>query len=230
MANKVNEKLDSVASKQLISQYTIQRLPFYLDYLKQKQKEGFERVSAPRIAHDLELNEVQVKKDLAVVTRENGKPKTGHNLSNLIEDLESFLGYNNKTQAVLIGAGNLGKALLSFHEFNTYGLSIACAFDSNPRIVGNSMNHIEVMDIKTLEDYCRNHAIHIGIITVGSESAQSIANKLVECGVLAIWNFAPIHLNVPDEIIVQNENMACSLAVLSHRLQKVMEEQKEELK
>jgi redox-sensing transcriptional repressor len=225
MTEKIEKENENLVSRPVISQYTIQRLPFYLDYLKKKQKEGMTRISSPMIARDLELNEVQVKKDLSAVTTQSGKPKTGHQIENLINDLESFLGYHNETKAILVGAGNLGKALLSFGGFSTYGLNIAAAFDHNPRIVGNVINKIEVFDMADMEEYCKNHAIHIGIITVGGEVAQKVADMLVECGVMAIWNFAPVHLSVPEDIIIQNENMACSLAVLSHRLQQKIEYQ-----
>ena len=175
-----------------ISRQALRRLPFYLDYLKKKQA-----------ANDLKLNEVQVRKDLASVSVTGGKPKTGYVAAELIRDLESFLGYDNTKEAVIAGAGKLGQALLSYKEFDRYGLNIVAAFDTDESII----------------DSKRILPADIGIICVPPECAQSVCDKMVASGILAIWNFAPVHLSVPTGVIVQYENLAASLAVLSQNLE-----------
>lgn len=201
-----------------ISKLTLQRLPEYLSYLKEKRREGVKNISSPKIANDLHLNEVQVRKDIAGVSKTQGKPKMGHEIESLIEDIESYLGYNSLTDAVLVGAGQLGKALLSYKGFVNYGLDIVMAFDSNPKIIGTIYNGKEILSVSKMKSVCREKNIKIGIITVNADQAQHICDELVDCGIQAIWNFAPTHLKVPKDILVQNENMAASLAILSKHL------------
>ena len=201
-----------------ISRKSLERLPVYHHYLEQKDNEGIETISAPAIALDLQLNEVQVRKDLAMVTKTAGKPKMGYLIKELIADMEEFLGYHNTNQAALVGVGSLGKALLSYKGFEQYGVEIVMAFDSDGRKVNTRIGGKMVLSLDKLENLCQRMNIHIGIITVPGEHAQEVCNKLVAGGVKAIWNFAPIHLSVPSHVLVQNENMAVSLAALSKYL------------
>lgn len=201
-----------------ISRKTLERLPIYHHYLERKHQEGMETISAPSIALELKLNEVQVRKDLAMVTKTAGKPKTGYQVKDLIGDMEEFLGFHNTNQAVLVGVGSLGKALLSYKGFEQYGVEIVMAFDSDGRKVNTKIGGKMVLPMDKLENLCQRMNIHIGIITVPAEYAQAVCSRLVSGGVKAIWNFAPTHLTVPEHILVQNENMAVSLAALSKYL------------
>lgn len=176
-------------------------------------------VSAPILAAELQLNEVQVRKDLAAVSSTGGRPKTGYRVSTLITDIEEFLGYHDISSAVLVGVGHLGQALLSYQGFSDYGLSIEAAFDRNPELDRAIVSGKTVFPMEKLVSLCQRLKVHIGIITVPAGAAQEVCDMLVEGGVKAIWNFAPTHLNVPDSIILQNENMASSFAVLSRKLQ-----------
>lgn len=207
-----------------ISRKSLERLPVYHHYLEQKDNEGIETISAPAIALDLQLNEVQVRKDLAMVTKTAGKPKMGYLIKELIADMEEFLGYHNTNQAALVGVGSLGKALLSYKGFEQYGVEIVMAFDSDGRKVNTRIGGKMVLSLDKLENLCQRMNIHIGIITVPGEHAQEVCNKLVAGGVKAIWNFAPIHLAVPSHVLVQNENMAVSLAALSKYLYEAQKE------
>ena len=213
----------AVQTVQGISKQALLRLPYYLNYLKLLQKEGTAVVSAPKIAAALALNEVQVRKDIALVSSCAGKPKTGFQVDLLIRDLESFLGYDNLDEAVLIGAGQLGRSLLGYKGFADYGLQIVAACDSDPSVCDLRLNGEQrIFPMEKLEDLCRRLGVHIGIICVPSESAQAVCDRLVACGIRAIWNFAPTHLTVPDGVLLQNENMASSLAVLSAHLKQSM--------
>lgn len=208
-----------VQTVQGISKQALLRLPYYLNYLKLLQKEGTADVSAPKIAAALALNEVQVRKDIALVSSCAGKPKTGFRVDLLIHDLESFLGYDNVDEAVLIGAGLLGRSLLGYKGFADYGMKIVAAFDCDPSLCDLRFDGEQrIFPMEKLEDLCRRLCVHIGIICVPSESAQAVCDRLVACGIRAIWNFAPMHLTVPDGVLLQNENIASSLAVLSAHL------------
>ena len=196
----------------------IQMLPYYLQYLKKLKKDGVDVVSATAIANELGLNDVQVRKDIAAVSTSKGKPKVGFHVEELIHNIECYLGYDNTSDAVLIGVGSLGRALLSSSEFEKYGLNIAAAFDEDENIVGSEIAGKKILDISKLNELCRRMHIHIGIITVPAESAQRACDELVSCGIKAIWNFALKNLAVPAGVLVKNENLAASLAVLSQHL------------
>ena len=202
-----------------ISKHTLQSLPMYLSYIQGLPEDAPKNISATTIAEALQLNDVQVRKDLASVSS-SGKPKVGYNVKDLIAELEAFLGYNDIDNAVIVGAGSLGKALLNYSGFKAYGLNIIAAFDlcEEP----TEFQGKTVFPIAQLGSFCRKVNVHIGIITVPASSAQEICDLLVESGIRAIWNFAPVHLVVPDGILVQNENMASSLALLSNHLREQM--------
>lgn len=204
-----------------ISKRTLYRLPIYLSLLQEKEREGVEYISATTIANLLDLNHVQVRKDLSCASSA-GRPKVGYETKVLISDLKNFLDYNNVKNAVIVGAGDLGKALLGYNGFNSYGLNVIAAFDTNEEICGTQVKGKPIYHIDTMESRLARLDISIGIITTPARFAQATCDRLVKCGVKAIWNFAPTSLNVPKDIIVQNENMATSLAVLSNKLNLTM--------
>ena len=208
-----------------ISKATLKRLPTYLAYLKSLPEGSSVNISATALAAGLHMGEVQVRKDLALVSS-GGRPKIGYNRAALIADIEQFLGYGNTNDAVLIGAGKLGQALMGYKGFDEYGLNILAAFDIAPKIKKTEEGK-PVYNLTELSKFCRTHKVLMGIITVPAEGAQSVADQLIAGGIKAIWNFAPTHLDVPPNILVQNENMATSLAVLSVHLQAQIKEEKE---
>ncbi len=204
------------------SKATLLRLPRYLRYLKEQQSNGVINVSSTAVAEGLKLNAVQVRKDLALVSSVAGKPKLGFVVSELIEDINSFLGYDNTTDAVIVGAGGLGSALLGYGGFKNYGLNIVMAFDSNKSLVGKKINSVTVYDADEIAEKVQESNVKIGIICVPKAAAQSVAEKLIQGGVRAIWNFAPTHLNLPETVAIKNEDMAASLAILSKRLEQIL--------
>ena len=200
-----------------ISKSVLKRLPGYLSYLKGMPENSPTHISATALANALGMGEVQVRKDLAMVS-DGGRPKIGYLREALIDDIEQFLGYDNTTDAVLIGAGKLGQALLDYKGFQEFGLNILAAFDVEPKM-DITEGGKPVYPVEQLESFCKKNKILMGIITVPGDYAQGVADRLVGCGIKAIWNFAPTHLEVPAHILVQYENMATSLAVLSMHLQ-----------
>ncbi len=210
-----------MGNSQQVSLNTLQRLPRYLNYLK--SLDPCENVSSTEIAKALGLNDVQVRKDLSSVSS-GGRPKVGYNVSALSGDLKEFLGYNATKGAIIVGAGNLGRALMSYRGFSEYGLKIIAGFDSNPALVGCTVDGKEIYSLSALDGFCRENGIKIGVITTPASSAQSVCDMLVSAGIKAIWNFAPAHIYVPDGVLVQNENMACSLSLLSKHLNEMLGE------
>ncbi|MEA4833066.1 Redox-sensing transcriptional repressor Rex [bioreactor metagenome] len=204
----------------------LQRMPYYLQYLRKAKENGANVISATLIANELKLNDVLVRKDIAAVCTAKGKPKSGFPVNELIKNIEDYLGYNCTMDTVLVGVGSLGKALLGNDEFEKYGLNIVAAFDIDEALINQIIYGKKVFPLDKLPDLCEKMHIHIGIIAVPAEFAQDVADRLVHSGVKAIWNFALVKLNVPEEILVQNENLAASLATLSRHLRNKMDEQK----
>ena len=207
-----------------ISKAVLKRLPGYLTYLKASREGGSQYISATALANALGMGEVQVRKDLAMVSS-GGKPKIGYLREALIDDIEQFLGYDNTTDAVIIGAGKLGQALCGYSGFEAYGLNIVAAFDVAPSKERTDEGK-PIFPISELERFTKDNKVLMGIITVPAAFAQEVCDRLIACGIKAIWNFAPAHLEVPGNILVQNEDMATSLAVLSMHLQAQMKEKK----
>ncbi|MBQ8910337.1 MAG: redox-sensing transcriptional repressor Rex [Oscillospiraceae bacterium] len=200
-----------------LSKAVLKRLPSYLSYLKSLPEDSSPYISATSIANALNMGEVQVRKDLAVVSKA-GKPKVGYPRADLVENISRYLCYDNTTDAILVGAGKLGQALLGYSGFEAYGLNILAAFDLNPA----KSQGKPILPMEELDRFCRENNVHMGIITVPAEYAQEVCDRMIQCGIKAIWNFAPVHLDVPASTLVQNENMATSLAVLSMHLQAQM--------
>ena len=206
-----------------VSKSVLKRLPVYLSYLRGLPENGTPYISATALANALGMGEVQVRKDLALVS-DGGRPKIGYFRESLIEDISQFLGYDNTTDAILVGAGKLGQALLGYSGFAAYGLNILAAFDVASD--GGSVDGKNIHPMEQLESFCRQNKVLMGLITVPVQNAQEVCDRLIKCGIKAVWNFAPTHLDVPEGILVQNENMATSLAVLSMHLQAQIKDNK----
>lgn len=204
-------------SKKQMNKMLYNRLLSYLRYMKQLPEDAPDNISSSMISAALGIYDVQVRKDLALVS-DKGKPKIGYIRKELIQDIECFLGYDKFTEAAIVGVGNLGHALLSYENFEKYGLRIVAAFDTDPKLIGTTIGKTKVIDAEKISNLCERLGIRIGIITVPSQHAQDVCDKLVQGGVKAIWNFAPIDLQVPDDVIVKNEDLVASLAVLTRQL------------
>ncbi len=191
---------------------SLQRLPIYLNYLKSQGQEN-KFISSKAIADALGMGEVLVRKDLAY-TPATGKTRVGYDREELIAAIEQYLGCNDKKNAVIFGAGGLGSALLGYHGFQNYGIDIAAAFETDPAKFGEIAGK-PVMDVKDAKDGIEKLNARLAIICVPASAAQEVADLLVECGVKAILNFAPLLLNVPEGYTVRNIDVAANLAILS---------------
>ncbi len=199
----------------IVSIKLLKRLPVYLHYIK-TLPEHTENISATRMAKDLGLGDVMVRKDLAKVSN-GGRRKLGYVREDLIVDIEKFLDFNSTTDAIVIGAGKLGQALLDYCGFEASGLHIVAGFDLHTSKKYTNGGK-PIYPITKLAQFCEDNQVAIAIITVPAESAQNVCDELVDCGIRAIWNFAPVHLNVPERIVVQSDNLAVSLTALRMQL------------
>ncbi len=199
----------------------LRRIVTYLHYLRGLSPDT-DSTSATIIANELGLNPVLVRKDLALVSS-GGKPRVGYSVSRLLSELEQYLGYSEVRSAVILGAGNLGRALLASDAFKNHGFQIVAGFDVKPNAMWNRKMDKVVYPMGDLELFCKEHSIDIGIISVPPHAAQSACDKLVACGIRAIWNFTSINLAVPPTVVVKNEDLTVSLALLSSRLTELLD-------
>ncbi len=198
---------------------SVQRLPVYLRFLKEQRDRSEAVVSCTRIAEEFGQLSVQVRKDLAI-TGISGRPKVGYRVSELIDAIEEFLGWNTKTDAFLVGAGSLGSAILGYGGFAEHGLNIVAAFDADPQKVGITIHGCRVYGIKSLVEMGKNRPtpVEIGILTVPAPVAHEVASQLVEIGVRGLWNYTPVRLDVPEYVVCEDVKLSASFAVLSSRL------------
>lgn len=211
--------LDTVSVKQL------QRFPVYLKYLISMREAGVTTITGPLIARALKFSEEQVKKDLQVVTTTKGKPNQGRDIHLLIQDIETFLGYHNNRDAILIGVGHLGEAFMNYQGFEDFGLNILAGFDIDEKKINQEINGKRIFPMSKLENLVQRLHVRIAILTTPAAVSQEVAKSLEKAGIQAIWNFSPINLDVSENVVVENVNLASSLAVLSHKLQMKFEEE-----
>lgn len=206
-----------------VSKATLSRMPAYLRYLKEESVKGVEYVASAAIAKDMAVSAVLVRKDLALVSSVAGRPRLGFEVNGLIADIEKFLGYDNVSDALVVGVGGLGRAFLGYEGFKNYGLNIVAGFDVDPKLIGTEIAQKPVLSLDQLADFVQQRNINIGIITVPKRAAQSVCDRMIEAGLKAIWNFASVKLTVPNGVIVRYEDLAASLAMLSGELFNMLE-------
>lgn len=196
---------------------TIRRYPLYLREIKAMISRGDLHVSSAALAETLDLDPVLTRKDLAMAGVP-GKPRRGYPAQELENAINRALGWDSVTDAVLVGAGSLGQALLGYAGFEEHNISLAVAFDSDPAKISLTFHGVKVRPMADLPRLVKRLRIKIGILTVPSSAAQSCADALVAAGIVAIWNFTAVQLVVPQGVIVQSVDLAQSLAVLSHAI------------
>lgn len=200
------------------SKATILRMPVYLRYLRAVKADGVKYVSSAMVARDINVSAISVRKDFALVSSVAGKPKIGFEVTLLISDIEKFLGYDHVMNAVVIGAGSLGKAFMGYEGFKNYGMKIVAAFDVKEEVIGSSVAGKPVYSMAELKDRIAETQARIAVITVPKTFAQDVCDRAVEFGIKAVWNFAPVRLSVPSGVEVRNEDLAASLALLSSKI------------
>ena len=212
------KKYRSMDKKSKVSLKQIERYPIYLNVLLSLRNSDINKVNSSQLADALGVSEEQVRKDLQVVSPNSSKPGCARDVNLLIKYLKDFLGYNNVNKAILVGVGHLGSALLSFKGFDDYGLDIIAGFDIDPSLTGGTVNDKPIYSIFNLDNKIKELGVDVAIVATPKEVTQEIVNKLINSGIKAIWNFVPIHLVVPENIIVENMDLARSLAVFFHRI------------
>ena len=192
--------------KSNLSEKTIKRLILYHFILNECMQNGLEYISSPYIASLLNIDNSQVRKDIKYVNH-NGKCKIGYEVSTLKTSIENTLGFEKKKDAFIVGAGNLGSALIKYDDLKDYGLNILAMFDADPLKTGMIINSKEIFHIRKLPDLAKRLNVEIAILTVPKEVAQECAEYLESAGIKYIWNFTPRVLKVGKNVKVWNENL-----------------------
>lgn len=195
---------------------TITNSAEYLRYLKAARSENISTVALKDISTATHIEISSVAEDLRQIA---GTDVATFATSSLIALIEHYLGYEDTCSAILVGVGNMGSAILSYQGFQDYGINIAAAFDRDPEVIGTAINGNQVLDIQDMPDLCKRLNVVIGILSVPAHEAQKVCDEMVASGIRAIWNFAPVKLSVPENVILQNENIADSLLMLSGRVE-----------
>ncbi|MDR0723337.1 MAG: redox-sensing transcriptional repressor Rex [Treponema sp.] len=207
-----------MATQKIAAAPSVRRLPLYLQMVRQAQREGIQYISGTFIAHELNLKPIQVRKDLSI-TPITGKPKKGYPVGSLIRAIEHFLGWDTTRKAVLVGAGNLGTALLGYQNLRDHGLLMVAAFDNNPEKIGSQIHQVPVFSVETLESNILMWGVKDAILTVPSHAAQAVTEILIKGGIEGIWNFTHVKLKVPDSMVIQKEDLSSGYAMFCVRMQ-----------
>ena len=201
----------------IIPEPALRRLPWYLAYVSMLREQKVEFVSSTQISRELKVDASQIAKDLSFLNIK-GKTRIGYEVASLEKELEDFLGFRRGHNALIVGVGSLGAALIQDTGLSRYGLNIVAGFDVNTNIIGRTLCGIPVFDVKELALRRRQFSADIGIVTVPVEKAQEVADSLVDAGVKALWNYTPYRIRVADNIVVQNTSIYAHLAVMYNRL------------
>ncbi len=192
-------------------------MPWYLAYVSLLRERKVEFVSSTQISRELKVDASQIAKDLSFLDI-RGKTRIGYEVALLEHKLEEFLGFRREHRAVIVGVGSLGGALMQDSGLGRYGLEIVAGFDVNPAVAGTLRHGLPVYNISELKERCQMLHAGIGIVTVPVEHAQATADRLIEAGVKAIWNFTPYRICVPDGIVISNTSIYAHLAVMYNRM------------
>lgn len=194
-----------------ISQAVIRRLPRYYRYLGELLDEGVERISSNDLSHRMKVTASQIRQDLNNFGG-FGQQGYGYNVQFLYEEIGKIMGLNTEHRIIIIGAGNLGQALANYVKFEKLGFVITALFDVNPELSGKSVRGIPILMLSELDEYCRTHRVDIAALTMPKSKADSIASKLVDLGIRAIWNFAHVDLEIPNkDVVVESVHLSDSL-------------------
>jgi len=211
-------EINKINDLQNIPEPTLRRLPWYLAYLKLEADKGEAFVSSTQISRAINVGASQIAKDLSLVNV-SGKTRVGYDVNELVDVLENFLGFRSAHRAFLFGVGSLGSALLQDRGLSQYGMEIVAGFDVNPETIGTEIKGLPVYHVDEFIHKQAEMGVSIGILTVPVDQAQAATDLMITGGIRAIWNFTPVRIRVPKNIVVQNTSIYAHLAVMFNRLE-----------
>ena len=197
-----------------VSNAIIRRLPRYRRYLNELRKQGVKKISSNELSELIGYTASQIRQDLNTFGG-FGQQGYGYSVDSLFNEINKILGLDREYKTIVVGIGNLGQAITNYTYYYKIGFNIVGLFDVNPRLVGLSINDVLVRDFSEMSDFVKENDIDIAIICVNRENAQKVTNVLVDAGIEGIWNFAPLDLDVPEHVAVENVHLSDSLHTLS---------------
>lgn len=200
-----------------ISMAVVRRLPKYHRYLDELLHNDIRRVSSQELSRITGFTASQIRQDLNCFGG-FGQQGYGYNVDELYKEIGKILGLDRTYRTIIIGAGNMGRAIANFSFFEESGFKLCGMFDNNPKKIGDTIKDIEVKSIEEVEDFIKEDEIEIGILCTPKEGTQKIAEILVKCGIKGIWNFAPVDLKLEGNVIIENVHLSESLFTISYLL------------
>jgi redox-sensing transcriptional repressor len=204
-------------NRMILPEPTIRRLPWYLSYVRMLDNQHVEYVSSTQISKELNVQSSQIAKDLSFLNI-RGKTRIGYEVKSLLSELEDFLGFNEHHDAVVIGTGSLGTALMQDHGLVNYGLNIVAGFDIRSEVIGQRIGGVPIYEIGQLAAWQRDNGVSIAILTVPVERAQETADLAIASGMTALWNFTPIRIKAPEDVVITNTSIYAHLAIIYNRM------------
>ncbi len=206
--------------KNYVSEAVMRRMPKYYRYLTDMEANGLERISSKELSQRMGLTASQIRQDFNCFGG-FGQQGYGYNVSELCNEIRKILGLHKNYNVIIAGAGNLGQALANYIGFEREGFYIKAIFDVNPRLIGMSIRGIQIMDIDAMKDFITNNDIQVGVVCVPKDKAQEVTNQMVESGIKSIWNFAPIDVETPDDVAVENVHLSDTLYTLVYKMNEI---------
>lgn len=205
-------------TRTILPEPTLRRLPWYLAYVQLLQSQDVEYVSSTQISKEIKVDASQIAKDLSFLNIK-GKTRIGYEVKTLVHELADFLGFKEIHNAFMVGVGSLGGALMRDSGLSQYGLNIIAGFDVKPEIAGTDICDVPIYNISDMKSQQKATGTEIGILAVPVEHAQEAADKMIACGLKAIWNFTPYRIKAPENIVIQNTSIYAHLALIYNRMQ-----------
>jgi len=210
-------------AKKDISQAVIQRLPRYYRYLEDLMDQGIERISSSELSKRMKLTASQIRQDLNNFGG-FGQQGYGYNIKNLHDEIAKILNIDNEHEMIIVGAGHLGQALANYTNFRKRGFIVKAIFDKDPSIIGNMVGEIQIQPMEKLESIIKENDIKMAAVCIPKGPAIKVVEQLIDAGIVGIWNFAHVDLDVPDNIVIENVHLSESLMRLSYRMGEALED------
>lgn len=206
-----------MALKKKVSIAVVRRLPRYFRYLSDLLKIDITRVSSKELSNRMGITASQIRQDLNCFGG-FGQQGYGYNVESLYNEIGNILGVNNKFHTIIIGTGNMGQALANYPNFEKRGFLLTAIFDVNPKLIGKKIKNMEIMHLDTIEEFVKHNRVDIAMITVPSDHTPEAAERVARLGIKGLWNFSPMDLKLPYDIIIENVHLSDSLMVLGYRM------------
>ncbi len=217
------QEVTSGMVEQQVSSAVISRLPRYYRYLSLIMEEGIERISSKDLAARMRVTASQIRQDLNNFGG-FGQQGYGYNVRHLYSEIEKILGIDNYQKVIMVGAGKLAQAIANYEQHQNQSFQIVALFDINPELIGTKVGDIPILSTDDMADYVRSNNVKIGALCVPKSQAVTVAKTMMDAGIKAIWNFATVDLDTPDDVVVENVHLSESLMRLSYRANSMVQE------